>query len=60
MRQSTLFGRTLREAPGDATTPGTQLMLRAARLGTPKSVPAPPATRCTTRRSATPFGAAND
>ena len=30
MRQSTLFGRTLREAPSDATTPGTQLMLRAA------------------------------
>ena len=30
MRQSTLFGRTLREAPADATTPGTQLMLRAA------------------------------
>ena len=30
MNQSTLFGRTLREAPSDATTPGTQLMLRAA------------------------------
>jgi len=30
MRQSNLFGRTLREAPTDATTPGTQLMLRAA------------------------------
>ncbi len=30
MRQSNLFGRTLREAPSDATTPGTQLMLRAA------------------------------
>ncbi len=30
MRQSKLFGRTLREAPADATTPGTQLMLRAA------------------------------
>ena len=30
MRQSNLFGRTLREAPADATTPGTQLMLRAA------------------------------
>ncbi len=30
MRQSTLFGRTLREAPSDATTPGTRLLLRAA------------------------------
>ncbi|HET8567960.1 MAG TPA: proline--tRNA ligase [Candidatus Limnocylindria bacterium] len=30
MRQSTLFGRTLREAPTDAQTPGHQLMLRAA------------------------------
>ena len=30
MRQSTLFGRTLREAPSDAQTPGHQLMLRAA------------------------------
>ena len=30
MRQSNLFGRTLREAPADAQTPGTQLMLRAA------------------------------
>jgi prolyl-tRNA synthetase len=30
MNQSNLFGRTLREAPSDATTPGTQLMLRAA------------------------------
>src|SRR5437762_2930402 len=30
MRQTNLFGRTLREAPTDATTPGTQLMLRAA------------------------------
>ncbi|HEX4743048.1 MAG TPA: proline--tRNA ligase [Candidatus Limnocylindria bacterium] len=30
MRQSTLFGRTLREAPADAQTPGHQLMLRAA------------------------------
>ena len=30
MKQSTLFGRTLREAPSDATTIGTQLMLRAA------------------------------
>ncbi|HZP95786.1 MAG TPA: proline--tRNA ligase [Candidatus Limnocylindria bacterium] len=30
MRQSKLFGRTLREAPADAQTPGTQLMLRAA------------------------------
>jgi prolyl-tRNA synthetase len=30
MKQSNLFGRTLREAPSDATTPGTQLMLRAA------------------------------
>jgi len=30
MRQSTLFGRTLREAPADAQTPGTKLMLRAA------------------------------
>ena len=26
MRQSTLFGRTLREAPADAQTPGHQLM----------------------------------
>jgi len=30
MKQSHLFGRTLREAPADAQTPGTQLMLRAA------------------------------
>jgi prolyl-tRNA synthetase len=30
MKQSQLFGRTLREAPADAQTPGTQLMLRAA------------------------------
>jgi prolyl-tRNA synthetase len=30
MKQSHLFGRTLREAPSDAQTPGTQLMLRAA------------------------------
>src|SRR5207248_10508352 len=30
VKQSTLFGRTLRDAPSDATTPGTQLMLRAA------------------------------
>jgi prolyl-tRNA synthetase len=30
MKQSSLFGRTLREAPADAQTPGTQLMLRAA------------------------------
>jgi prolyl-tRNA synthetase len=30
VRQSTLFGRTLREAPADAQTPGHQLMLRAA------------------------------
>ena len=30
MKQSNLFGRTLRDAPSDATTPGTQLMLRAA------------------------------
>ncbi|MBI2324754.1 MAG: proline--tRNA ligase [Chloroflexi bacterium] len=30
MRQSHLFGRTLREAPSDAQTPGHQLMLRAA------------------------------
>ncbi len=30
MRQSTLFGRTLREAPADAQTPGHQLLLRAA------------------------------
>jgi prolyl-tRNA synthetase len=30
VNQSNLFGRTLREAPSDATTPGTQLMLRAA------------------------------
>ena len=30
MRQSTLFGRTLREAPADAQTPGHRLMLRAA------------------------------
>src|SRR5437667_5264559 len=30
MRQSTLFGRTLREAPAEAPTPGHRLMLRAA------------------------------
>jgi len=30
MRQSRLFGRTLRDAPADAQTPGHQLMLRAA------------------------------
>jgi prolyl-tRNA synthetase len=30
MRQSTLFGRTLREAPADAQTTGHRLMLRAA------------------------------
>ena len=30
MRMSRLFGRTLREAPSDAQTPGHQLMLRAA------------------------------
>src|SRR5713226_4668994 len=30
MRQSTLFGRTLREAPADAQTPGHRLLLRAA------------------------------
>ena len=30
MKQSNLFGRTLREAPADAQSPGTQLMLRAA------------------------------
>ena len=30
MRQSTLFGRTLREAPAEAQTPGHRLMLRAA------------------------------
>ncbi|MDO8506058.1 MAG: proline--tRNA ligase [Candidatus Limnocylindria bacterium] len=30
MKQSNLFGRTLREAPAGAQTPGTQLMLRAA------------------------------
>ncbi|CAN5208796.1 proline--tRNA ligase [soil metagenome] len=30
MRQSILFGRTLREVPADAQTPGHQLMLRAA------------------------------
>ena len=30
MRQSTLFGRTLREAPTGAETPGHQLLLRAA------------------------------
>jgi len=30
MKQSNLFGRTLRDAPSDATTPGTQLILRAA------------------------------
>jgi prolyl-tRNA synthetase len=30
MRQSQLFGRTLREAPAEAQTPGHQLMLRAA------------------------------
>ena len=30
MKQSTLFGHTLREAPADAQTPGHQLLLRAA------------------------------
>ena len=30
MRQSTLFGRTLREAPAEAQTPGHRLLLRAA------------------------------
>jgi len=30
MKQSTLFGRTLREAPAEAQTPGHRLMLRAA------------------------------
>jgi prolyl-tRNA synthetase len=30
MRQSTLFGRTQREAPAEAQTPGHRLMLRAA------------------------------
>ena len=30
MRQSTLFGRTLRDAPSGAETPGHQLLLRAA------------------------------
>ena len=30
MRQSNLFGRTLREAPADTQTPGHKLMLRAA------------------------------
>jgi len=30
MRMSRLFGRTLREAPSDAQTPGHQLLLRAA------------------------------
>ena len=30
MRQSSLFGRTLREAPSEAQTPGHRLMLRAA------------------------------
>jgi prolyl-tRNA synthetase len=30
MRQSSLFGRTLREAPAEAQTPGHRLMLRAA------------------------------
>ncbi len=30
MRQSRLFGRTLRDAPAEAQTPGHQLMLRAA------------------------------
>src|SRR5207302_8073141 len=30
MRQSSLFGRTLREAPAEAQTPGHKLMLRAA------------------------------
>src|SRR6184192_1163660 len=30
MKQSKLFGRTLREAPAEAQTPGHQLMLRAA------------------------------
>ena len=29
MRQSHLFGRTLREAPSEAETPGHQLLLRA-------------------------------
>src|SRR5882762_4885463 len=30
MRQSKLFGRTLREAPAEAQTPGHRLLLRAA------------------------------
>jgi prolyl-tRNA synthetase len=30
MKQSTLFGRTLREAPAEAQTPGHRLLLRAA------------------------------
>src|SRR5260221_11070155 len=30
MRMSKMFGRTLRDAPADAQTPGHQLMLRAA------------------------------
>ncbi|TME59261.1 MAG: proline--tRNA ligase, partial [Chloroflexi bacterium] len=30
MKQSKLFGRTLREAPAEAQTPGHRLMLRAA------------------------------
>jgi len=30
MRQSLLFGRTLREPPAEAQTPGHRLMLRAA------------------------------
>ena len=30
MRMSRMFGRTLRDAPADAQTPGHQLMLRAA------------------------------
>ena len=34
MRMSHLFGRTLREAPGDVELPSHRLMLRAARAGT--------------------------
>src|SRR2546423_1013647 len=36
MRQSKLFGRTLREAPAEAQTPGHRLMLRAA-TATPRA-----------------------
>ena len=33
MRQSKLFGRTLREAPAEAQTPGHRLLLRACSQG---------------------------